>query len=112
MATVKKDIHPQVHTTVVTCACGNSFETISTQESLRVEICSMCHPFYTGQQKFVDTEGIIDKFVKKQQIAEEKKKKAEEIKKQKEAKKSKKVEETGAEPTLKELLEQARTQTD
>ena len=65
---MKKDIHPKYFTeAVVTCACGNSFETNSTVSSdkLRVEICSECHPFYTGKQKFVDTAGRVEKFTKK-----------------------------------------------
>ena len=72
---MKKDIHPQVNTDVtVTCVCGNSFVTNSTLDKITVEICSNCHPFYTGTQKFVDTEGRIDKFEKKRKLAEEKKK--------------------------------------
>ena len=60
---MKKDIHPKVYeNAVVTCACGNSFVTTSILPSIKVEICGACHPFYTGQQKFVDTEGRIDKF--------------------------------------------------
>lgn len=71
---MKKGIHPKLNTCVVTCACGNTFTTTSTLHSLTVEICSACHPFYTGQSKFVDTEGRIDKFSKRLKIAEEKKK--------------------------------------
>ncbi|MBT6401749.1 50S ribosomal protein L31 [candidate division WWE3 bacterium] len=63
---MKKDIHPQVNKdTQVTCACGNSFTTISTLPEISVDICSNCHPFFTGQQKFIDTEGRIEKFQKK-----------------------------------------------
>lgn len=107
---MKDSIHPKVYTdAVITCACGNSFVTISTQPAITIEICSSCHPFYTGQQKFVDTEGRIDKFVRKQQIAQTKKLKAEEKKKEKQVKalKAKLPKET---PTLKEMLEQARNQ--
>lgn len=49
----------------VTCACGNEFETLSTKPVIRVEICSNCHPFYTGKQKIVDTEGRVDKFMQR-----------------------------------------------
>lgn len=109
---MKEGIHPKVNKeAVVTCACGNSFTTISTMDKISVEICSMCHPFYTGQQKFVDTEGRIDKFNKKQKIAEEKKRKAEEVKKSKSKKKSKKEDSNSSQPTLKEMLEEARKQT-
>ena len=68
---MRKDIHPKTYTDcVVTCACGNSFTTISTLNEIKVEICSLCHPFYTGTQKFVDTEGRIDKFEKRRKLAE------------------------------------------
>ena len=63
---MKSDIHPSYETIKVVCACGNSFETRSTMgEELHVEICSACHPFYTGQQKIVDTAGRVGKFQKK-----------------------------------------------
>jgi len=62
---MKKDIHPKLHNTKVACACGNTFVTMSTLPEITVEICSACHPFYTGQQRFVDTEGRIEKFQKK-----------------------------------------------
>lgn len=68
---MKKDIHPKYNEKLtVTCACGNSFETGSTSDSLVVEICSACHPFWTGDQKFVDIEGRVDKFKKKQEVAD------------------------------------------
>ena len=62
---MKKDIHPAYVECKVTCGCGNSFVTRSTKPALHVEICSVCHPFYTGKQKFVDTAGRIEKFQKK-----------------------------------------------
>ncbi|MGI6604875.1 MAG: 50S ribosomal protein L31 [Firmicutes bacterium] len=62
---MKKGIHPDYHKTVVTCACGATFETGSIKEKLRVEICSNCHPFFTGQQKIVDTGGRVERFTKK-----------------------------------------------
>jgi len=62
---MKKDIHPKYDTVVVTCACGNSFETKSTKSEIRVEICSACHPFFTGKQKIIDTAGRVEKFQKK-----------------------------------------------
>ena len=108
---MKEGIHPKINKECkVTCACGNSFITISTLDKMSVEICSMCHPFYTGQQKFVDTEGRIDKFVKKQKVSEVRKKKAEEVKKAK-AKKGKKKAASTSQPSLKEMLEEARKQT-
>ncbi|MCA9770632.1 50S ribosomal protein L31 [Candidatus Dependentiae bacterium] len=62
---MKKDIHPVLHEITARCACGNSFETHSTKTDLRVTLCSACHPFYTGAQKFVDTAGRIEKFEKR-----------------------------------------------
>lgn len=62
---MKTEIHPDYKITKVTCACGNEFETGSTQEDLRVEICSACHPFFTGKQKYVDTGGRVERFKRK-----------------------------------------------
>jgi len=62
---VKKGIHPEYKTAHVTCACGNTFETRSTVDKLNVEICSQCHPFFTGKQKLIDTAGRVEKFLKK-----------------------------------------------
>ena len=62
---MQADIHPKYYDTKVTCGCGNSFETRSTREELKVDICNMCHPFYTGKLKFVDTAGRIEKFKNK-----------------------------------------------
>jgi large subunit ribosomal protein L31 len=59
---MKKGIHPEYDKCVVRCACGNTFETRSTKSELRVEICSACHPFFTGKQKFVDSAGRVEKF--------------------------------------------------
>ncbi|MDX8378536.1 MAG: 50S ribosomal protein L31 [Gallionella sp.] len=64
---MKANIHPDYHEITVTCSCGNSFKTNSsmTKTLLKVEVCSECHPFYTGTQKIVDTAGRIDKFRQK-----------------------------------------------
>lgn len=59
---MKADIHPDYMVTSVRCSCGNTFETRSTKPTLRVELCSECHPFYTGKQKLVDSGGRIEKF--------------------------------------------------
>lgn len=67
---MKTDIHPQYQTIKVTCACGNIIEMGTTIKELRVDVCSACHPFYTGTQKFVDTAGRVDKFKKKMETAE------------------------------------------
>ncbi|MBQ6999081.1 MAG: 50S ribosomal protein L31 [Clostridia bacterium] len=62
---MREGIHPDYKTATVKCACGEVFETRSTRESINVEICSKCHPFYTGKQKLVDTGGRVEKFRKK-----------------------------------------------
>ncbi|MBW6462835.1 MAG: 50S ribosomal protein L31 [Dethiobacteria bacterium] len=62
---MKTDLHPKYYRATVTCACGETFETGSTSESLKVEICSKCHPFFTGKQKFVDTGGRVERFKRK-----------------------------------------------
>lgn len=59
---MKPDTHPELHRVTVTCACGNTFETLSTQDELRLEICNECHPFYTGKQKLVDSAGRVERF--------------------------------------------------
>jgi large subunit ribosomal protein L31 len=62
---MKRDIHPKYFETKVTCGCGNAFTTSSTRKELKVDICNVCHPFYTGKLKFVDTAGRIEKFKSK-----------------------------------------------
>jgi large subunit ribosomal protein L31 len=62
---MKKDVHPVYQECAVTCACGNTFKTRSTKKEIRVEICSQCHPFFTGKQKFIDSAGRVEKFKKK-----------------------------------------------
>ena len=58
-------IHPKYHEAKATCVCGNTFTTGSTKNEIRVEICSLCHPFFTGTQKIVDSEGRVERFRKK-----------------------------------------------
>ena len=62
---MKDGIHPEYKPTTVKCACGATFETSSTKEDIRVDICSNCHPFFTGKQKLVDTGGRVDRFNKR-----------------------------------------------
>jgi large subunit ribosomal protein L31 len=62
---MKKGIHPKYQMTTITCACGSVIETRSTSKELQVEICSSCHPFFTGKQKLVDTAGRVERFKKK-----------------------------------------------
>jgi large subunit ribosomal protein L31 len=69
---MKKDIHPTYYKdAVVTCACGNTWVTGSTQKEIRTDVCSRCHPFYTGEQRIVDTEGQVDRFYKKLQARQD-----------------------------------------
>lgn len=82
---MKKGIHPKYGKCIVKCVCGNTFETRSTKPEILVEVCSACHPFYTGKKKIVDTTGRIDRYeriVKKTQVKKAKPKKPR-IKKQK-----------------------------
>ncbi|MBR2152671.1 MAG: 50S ribosomal protein L31 [Clostridia bacterium] len=62
---MKEGIHPNYETTIVKCACGNEFETKSTKKDIHVDICSSCHPFFTGRQKLVDTGGRVERFYKR-----------------------------------------------
>lgn len=62
---MKENMHPELHDVNVHCACGNEFPTRSTKKELRVEVCSNCHPFFTGKQRLMDTEGRVEKFNKK-----------------------------------------------
>jgi len=62
---MKEKIHPDYQKTTISCACGNVIETRSTKKDIKVEICSKCHPFFTGKQKLVDTSGRVDMFKKR-----------------------------------------------
>ncbi len=66
---MKTAIHPQLFPLKITCSCGNSFDSLSTKKDIHVEVCNKCHPFYTGEHRFVDTKGRVDTFQKKQQHA-------------------------------------------
>lgn len=90
--------------TKVTCACGNTFTTGSTVQQIQVDICAKCHPFFTGQQKFVDTLGQVDKFQKKTEVSKEKMAQKKAILQARAAK----VQTPTDKPSLKDLLMQAR----
>jgi len=77
---MKEKIHPEYKEAIITCACGEVIHTRSTKQNLRVEICSKCHPFFTGKQKFVDSAGRVEKFLKKYKKEEKKEDKKEEKK--------------------------------
>jgi large subunit ribosomal protein L31 len=62
---MKKGIHPEYVEATVTCGCGNTFKTRSTKREIHVEICSACHPFFTGKMKYVDTAGRVERFLRK-----------------------------------------------
>jgi large subunit ribosomal protein L31 len=66
---MKQGIHPKYNAVTVTCACGNEFESGSVKQALKVEICSNCHPFFTGKQKFVDAGGRVDRFKRKYNLS-------------------------------------------
>jgi len=67
---MKKDIHPKYEPMTIKCVCGNEIETRSTLKEISVEICSNCHPFFTGKQKLIDTAGRVERFRKKYNIKE------------------------------------------
>jgi len=93
---MKPNIHPKQFAAKVICNCGNKFDTLSTKEIIHVEVCHKCHPFYTGEHRFLDVKGRVDSFQKKQEKAKSYKKVSKKDKKeQKDEKKMK---------TLKELL--------
>ena len=62
---MKENLHPKTYATTITCTCGAVYDTISTVENLRIGICSACHPFFTGEQRFIDTAGRVDKFAQR-----------------------------------------------
>ena len=104
---MKKTIHPTYYNNVkVTCSCGNTFVTGSTLESITTELCSQCHPFYTGEQKIVDTANLVSKYEKRRQMKSDKvvsKRKKQELRK--EARTARHTSRsTTAEKTLKDLL--------
>ena len=102
---MKKDIHPKLHMDCkVTCACGNTFETISTLPEISIGICSMCHPLFTGEMKFVDTEGRIEQFTKKL----EKSKKVKASREKKGTKKKAATSQQTRPKSLKDLLQETK----
>ena len=103
---MKSDIHPTYYKDAkISCVCGNSFTAGSTLAEIKVDICSACHPFFTGQQKFVDTQGQVEKFSKTVEIAKVKKAERAKIT---EARQAKVQTEKTEKPTLRDLLMQAR----
>ena len=62
---MKQGVHPEYFQTTVSCSCGNNFETRATKQNIKVEICSNCHPFFTGKHKLIDTEGRVERFLNK-----------------------------------------------
>jgi large subunit ribosomal protein L31 len=78
---MKKEIHPEYHKALVHCACGHEFETGSTLKEIKVEICSQCHPFFTGKHKLIDTAGRVERFKKKYENVDKKKVKNPKVKK-------------------------------
>ena len=77
---MKEGIHPKYEDCVISCGCGNKFNTRSTRKTISVEICSACHPFFTGKMKFIDTTGRVEKFQKKYNWDKRKEAKAAEVK--------------------------------
>jgi len=104
---MKKDIHPTYYSdAVVTCACGNAFTIGATVPEIQVEVCSACHPFYTGQMKYVDTAGRVDAFRAKQKKA---KKKVISKKERRELKRERKIQKELEKPDTLEELRKKKT---
>lgn len=106
---MKSGIHPNwYHNATVTCACGNTFTTGSTQEAIQVDICSACHPFFTGEMKFVDTQGRVDKFMQKMQAAQQMQAQLQAKQQQKQAKK--KAQDSADAKSYRQLLREQQEQ--
>ena len=89
---MKKNIHPQYYTDAkITCSCGATLTVGSTQKSMQIEVCSQCHPFYTGEKKTVDTTGRVDRFKKLTEKADEKKEARKSVKSKEEKRKARKA---------------------
>jgi large subunit ribosomal protein L31 len=98
---MKKKIHPNWNSdAAVTCSCGNKFTTGSINKTIEVDICSACHPFFTGEMKFVDRQGRVDRFMAKMRLAEDKKKAA--------AGKKAKIEEKEEQKSYQDILREQR----
>jgi large subunit ribosomal protein L31 len=69
--TMREGIHPKYETATITCACGSSFSTRSTRQNLRIDVCSRCHPFFTGEQRLMDTGGQVERFRRRAQRAQQ-----------------------------------------
>lgn len=68
---MKATIHPQVYEATITCSCGQTFTASSTKQEIRIDVCSKCHPYFTGEHRFIDTKGRVEEFQKKQKAAAE-----------------------------------------
>jgi len=108
---MKKDVHPKYYNNaIVICDCGNTFETGSTQKEMRVEVCSACHPFYTGKEKLIDTEGRVEKFQRKAQAAAARHNEQAARQKVKKAKEEEAAKASQAPKSLKDMLQEAGKQ--
>ncbi len=100
---MKENLHPKYYPNAkITCACGNTFTVGSTKPELEVEVCSACHPFFTGKSKFIDSEGRVEMFERKRKEANLREKEKEEKKREEKEKEKKEKEQP---KTLKEMLE-------
>jgi large subunit ribosomal protein L31 len=107
---MKSNIHPKWnHTAVVTCSCGNTFNTGSQQDTLTVDICSACHPFFTGEMRFVDRQGRVDKFMQKMNTAQQKQATQNNKQKKKVERIEEKLDENGQPLSYKQLLQLEQT---
>jgi len=107
---MKENTHPEYYPEAkIKCACGNEFTVGSTKKQLHVEVCSACHPFYTGKSKYIDTEGRVEKFEKKREEAELRARREEKKRKKEEEERKRREREKEETPTtLKEMLEKVK----
>ncbi|MBQ6437766.1 50S ribosomal protein L31 [bacterium] len=107
---MKKDIHPHWQECTVTCACGNTFVTGGTTATMQVDICHKCHPFFTGEQRFVDKEGRLEKFQKKMALSKKLREQQAKLDAQKQAAKKAQADKPTDTRTFKQMLNDAKAQ--
>ncbi len=105
---MKANIHPNWQECTVTCACGNSFVTRATVATMQVDICDKCHPFFTGEERFVDKQGRIDKFKQKMDISKKKREEQKAKEAERLAKKAEAAAPTAEKKSFKQILNQAK----
>ncbi len=108
---MKSNLHPQWQECTIKCACGNTFVTKATVATMQVDICHKCHPFFTGEERFVDKQGRIDKFKQKMDVSKQRLKEEKVKEQEKKARKEAQIKEQGQEKkSFKQILNQAKSE--